>query len=132
LGAGLRPSADSRLVEVNLDPPFPNEPRFRAVRLLADPAFAERFHPRVLSTTLGLAWVAAGRRAAYVTDGHLRDSVHFASGIALSQAAGCTVTGIDGQPFHTGAGGLISAADQTTHTALVELIAVRPGGGVYR
>jgi myo-inositol-1(or 4)-monophosphatase len=118
----LTPSADSGLVDVNLDPPFPNDPGFRAVRLLADREFAERFRPRVVSTTLAVAWVAAGRRAAYVTDGHLRDSVHFASGIALCQAAGCVVTGIQGQPLHTGVGGLILAADRDTHSALLALI----------
>jgi myo-inositol-1(or 4)-monophosphatase len=118
----LTPSAESRLVDVNLDPPFPNAPRFRAVRLLADTGFVERFHPRVVSTTLAVAWVAAGRRAAYVTDGHLQDSVHFASGIALCQAAGCVVTGIQGQPLHTGAGGLVVAADHQTHAALLALI----------
>ncbi|MER5649791.1 inositol monophosphatase family protein [Streptosporangium sp. NPDC002524] len=118
----LVPSAGSRLVDVNLDPPFPNEPGFRAVRLLADPGFAERFHARVLSTTLALAWVAAGRRAAYVTDGNLRDNVHFAAGIALCQAAGCVVTGIHGQPPHTGVGGLVAAADHETHAALLEMI----------
>jgi hypothetical protein len=36
----LAPSADSRLVDVNLDPPFPNAPGFRAVGLLADEAGA--------------------------------------------------------------------------------------------
>lgn len=118
----LTPSADSRLVDVNLDPPFPNDPDFRAVRLLADRGFVERFRPRVVSTTLAVAWVAAGRRAAYVTDGHLYDSVHFASGIALCQAAGCVVTGIHGQPLHTGAGGLVVAADKETHATLVTLI----------
>ena len=41
----LTPSAESRLVDVNLDPPFPNAPRFRAVRLLADTGFVERFLP---------------------------------------------------------------------------------------
>ncbi|MFD1938260.1 inositol monophosphatase family protein [Nonomuraea mangrovi] len=117
----LRPSRESRLVDVNLDPPFPNEPGFRAARLLTDTAFAQRFRPRVVSTTLAVAWVAAGRRAAYVTDGHLRDSVHFASGIALCQAAGCVVTGIHGQPLHTGAGGLVVAADQETHAALIQM-----------
>ncbi|WP_226872088.1 inositol monophosphatase family protein [Microbispora sitophila] len=119
----LTPSAESRLVDVNLDPPFPNAPAFRAAGLLADPGFAERFHPRVVSTTLAVAWVATGRRAGYVTDGHLRDSVHFASGIAVCQAAGCVVTGIHGEPLHTGAGGLVVAADRETHTALVEIIA---------
>ncbi|MEO3816104.1 inositol monophosphatase family protein [Plantactinospora sp. B24E8] len=115
----LLPSGGSRLVDVNLDPPFPS---FRAVRLLADEGFAERFLPRVLSTTLAVAWVAAGRRAAYVTDGDLRDSVHFASGIALCRAAGCVVTGLRGQPVHTGAGGLLVAADQETHAALLALV----------
>jgi myo-inositol-1(or 4)-monophosphatase len=118
----LVPSAGSRLVDVNLDPPFPGAPGFRAVRLLADEAFAGRFRPRVVSSTLAVTWVAAGRRAAYVTDGHLSGSVHFAAGIALCQAAGCVVTGIFGQPLHTGAGGLIAAADRETHAALLAMI----------
>jgi myo-inositol-1(or 4)-monophosphatase len=118
----LAPSAASRLVDVNLDPPFPNGTMFRAVELLADAGFADLFRPRVLSTTLALAWVAAGRRAAYVTDGDLAESVHFASGIALCRAAGCVVTGIRGQPLHTGPGGLLVAADQATHAALVALV----------
>ena len=83
-------------MDVNLDGPFPSASRFRTVRLLADEEFAKRFRPRVVSTTLALAWVAAGRRAAYVTDGDLRDSVHYASGIALCKAAGCVVTDIQG------------------------------------
>jgi len=120
--ADLTPSPESRLVDVNLDPPFPNAPGFRAASLLAGKAFTERFRPRVVSTTLAVAWVAAGRRAAYVTDGHLLDSVHFSSGIALCQTAGCVVTGIYGQPLHTGAGGLIAAADRRTHAALLEMI----------
>ncbi|MDG4859697.1 inositol monophosphatase family protein [Streptomyces sp. T-3] len=118
----LAPSADSRLVDVNLDPPFPNAPDFQAARLITSPQFSEHFRPRVVSTTLAVAWVAAGRRAAYVTDGHLRDSVHFAAGIALCQAAGCVVTGIHGQPLHTGAGGLLVAADRRTHDTLLEII----------
>ncbi|MGI5325422.1 inositol monophosphatase family protein [Actinomadura nitritigenes] len=120
--APLVPSPASNLVDVNLDPPFPNAPAFRAVDLLADAGFAARFRPRVVSTTLAVAWVAAGRRAAYVTDGHLRDSVHFAAGIALCQAAGCVVTGLDGGPPHTGPGGLIAAADPETHSTLLGLI----------
>ncbi|MGC4805921.1 inositol monophosphatase family protein [Micromonospora sp. DT233] len=124
----LAPSGDSRLVDVNLDPPFPNEPDFRAVALLAEPGFVARFRPRVVSTTLALAWVAAGRRAGYVTDGELRDSVHFASGIALCQAAGCVVTDLRGEPVHTGAGGLVAAADHETHAELLTLIARQLAG----
>jgi myo-inositol-1(or 4)-monophosphatase len=119
----LIPSAESRLVDVNLDPPFPNNEVFSAARMLADEGFIRQFRPRVVSTTLAVTWVAAGRRAAYVTDGHLRDSVHFAAGIALCQAAGCVVTGIDRQPIHTGAGGLVVAADEQTHAALLALVA---------
>jgi myo-inositol-1(or 4)-monophosphatase len=118
----LVPSADLPLVDVNLDAPFPNTREFQAVRMLADAEFNARFRPRVVSTTLAVAWVAAGRRAAYVTDGDLRDSVHFASGIALCQAAGCVVTGLQGQPLHTGVGGLLVAADQMTHAALLAII----------
>jgi myo-inositol-1(or 4)-monophosphatase len=66
-------------------PPFPNAPGFRAVDLLAHPGFAQRFRPRVMSTTLALAWAACCKRAAYVTDGgDLSPSVYFAAGIALS------------------------------------------------
>jgi myo-inositol-1(or 4)-monophosphatase len=119
----LAPAAESRLVDVNLDPPFPNGEVFRATALLASPAFAAAFRPRVLSTTLALAWVAAGRRAAYVTDGQLRGSVHFTAGIALCQAAGCVVTGLAGQPVHTAPDGLVAAADEPTHAALLEIIA---------
>ncbi|NYV73345.1 inositol monophosphatase family protein [Streptomyces sp. UH6] len=118
---GLTPSAGSRLVDLNLDPPFPNAPGFLAARLLTDPAFTARFRPRVVSTTLAVAWVAAGRRAAYVTDGDLRDSVHFSAGIALCEAAGCVVTGLDGRPPCTGANGLIAAADHETHAALLAM-----------
>ncbi|MGW4502822.1 inositol monophosphatase family protein [Micromonospora sp. NPDC004336] len=130
----LLPSARSGLVDVDLDPPFPNAPVFDALRLLADAEFTSRFRPRVLSTTLALAWVAAGRRAAYVTDRDVRDSVHFASGIALCEAAGCVVTGLRGQPLHTGVGGLLVAADAPTHAALLAVIdkqfrAERPSSG---
>ncbi|MFI8997776.1 inositol monophosphatase family protein [Streptomyces sp. NPDC053542] len=120
----LTPTPATRLVDVNLDPPFPSAPAFRAVDLLAHPGFGARFRPRVVSTTLALAWVAAGKRAAYVTDGgDLSGSVHFAAGIALCRAAGCVVTGIDGTPIgNAGARGLVAAADAETHQSLMSLL----------
>ncbi|MGW1211670.1 inositol monophosphatase family protein [Streptomyces sp. NPDC002499] len=119
----LTPTSDSRLVDVNLDQPFPGAPGFRAVDLLAHPGFVERFRPRVVSTTLALAWVAAGKRAAYVTDGgDLSGSVHFAAGIAVCRAAGCVVTGIDGAPIGEGGRGLVVAADDETHGQLMSMI----------
>lgn len=121
--APLAPTAASGLVDVNLDPPFPSAPGIRGADLLAHPGFAERFRPRVVSSTLALAWVAAGRRAAYVTDGgDLRGSVHFAAGIALCRAAGCVVTGIGGEPLGPKARGLLVAADSGTHAVLLRLL----------
>ncbi|MGW5940204.1 inositol monophosphatase family protein [Streptomyces celluloflavus] len=122
----LTPTPATRLVDVNLDPPFPGAPGFRAVDLLAHPEFVERFRPRVVSTTLALAWVAAGKRAAYVTDGgDLSRSVHFAAGIALCRAAGCVVTGIDGAPIGAAGRGLVVAADDETHGLLMSMIRSR-------
>ncbi len=112
----LVPSARSRLVEVDLDTGS------ATLGVFTDAEFRKLFSPRVVSTTLALAWVAAGRRAAYLVDRDLRDNVHFAAGIALCRAAGCVVTGIRGQPLHTGAGGLIAAADAETHRALLTLV----------
>ena len=96
---------------------------FSAAGLLVEKRFADRFKPRVVSSTLAVAWVAAGRRAAYVTDGRMGDSVHFAAGLALCEAAGCVVTNLDGGPAHTGREGLLVAADRDTHAALLELTA---------
>ncbi|MGI5473100.1 inositol monophosphatase family protein [Streptomyces sp. CA-132043] len=119
----LTPTSATRLVDVNLDPPFPSAPGFRAVDLLAHPEFVKRFRPRVVSTTLALAWVAAGKRAAYVTDGgDLSSSVHFAAGIALCRAAGCVVTGFDGAPIGETGRGLVVAADDETHGLLMSMM----------
>lgn len=122
----LTPTPATRLVDVNLDPPFPGAPGFRAADLLAHPEFVERFRPRVVSTTLALAWVAAGKRAAYVTDGgDLAGSVHFAAGIALCRAAGCVVTGIDGAPIGEAGRGLVVTADDETHGLLMSMVRSR-------
>ena len=118
----LAPSAASTLVDLNFDPPFPNAPRFTAVALASDPGFNVAFRPRVVSTSLALTWVATGQRAGLVTDCDARDSVHMAAGIAICEAAGCTVTNLHGGPWNAGAAGLIAAADAATHTALLGLV----------
>jgi myo-inositol-1(or 4)-monophosphatase len=126
----VRPAAVPALVDVNLDPVAGGPAPTTTARLVGDAGFLERFRPRVLSTTLALTWVAAGRRAAYVTEGDLRDSVHFTAGIALCQAAGCVVTGIEGQPLHTGKGGLVAAADEATHRALLAIMRGDTSAGI--
>jgi myo-inositol-1(or 4)-monophosphatase len=65
--------------------------------------------------------VAAGRRSAYLTEGDVSDSVHFAAGIVLCRAAGCVVTDLRGGPVDSG-DGLAVAADTGTHRALLDLL----------
>ncbi len=118
----LAPNGSSKLVDLNCDPPFPNAPAFKAVTLAADAEFAARFRPRVVSTSMALTWVATGQRAAYITDGDVRESVHFAAGLAICEAAGCMVTDLRGRVWGSGATGLVAAADAETHAALLFLV----------
>lgn len=114
------PPVPNRLVNINADGPLDRE--FVGAQLAADPAFRATFNPRVESTTLALAWVAAGRRLAYVTDGRTERSVHFTAGIALCQAAGVVITDFDGAPVHTGPG-VVAARDAESHATLLEIVA---------
>ena len=118
----LRPDPRSRLVDLNFDPPFSNGPAFTAAKLAADSDFAAAFRPRVVSTTIALTWVATGQRAGYITDGDMRNSVHFAAGLAVCEGAGCTITDLRGQPWGHAATGLIAAADANTHATLLRLV----------
>lgn len=112
----LRPDPDNRLVEVDLDRRAP-----RSQALLGQAAFHERYAPRAVSTSLGLAWVAAGRFAGYVADSDVSDSVHYAAGLALCRGAGCVVTDLDGGEVASGRG-LLAAADAATHRDLLGLV----------
>lgn len=116
----LVPTPESRLVDINCDGPL--DRAFLGPQLLVDSAFRGAFGPRVMSTTLALAWVAAGRRAGYVSDGHFVGNVHFAAGLELCRAAGCFVTDLRGGQL-AGGRGLIAAADAKTHDKLVSLVA---------
>lgn len=120
--APLAPNASSGLVDLNLDPPFPSAPAFHAAALAADPEFAASFMPRVVASSLALTWVATGQRCAYITDGDVRDSVHFAAGLGICTAAGCSVSDLRGGPWGQGSDGLIVAADQSTHAELLAMV----------
>jgi myo-inositol-1(or 4)-monophosphatase len=109
-------------VDLNFDPPFPNAPAFRTVTLAADEEFVSRFRPRVVSTSLALTWAASGQRAAYITDGDVRVSVHLAAGIAIVEAAGCTITDLRGGEWSSGAIGLVAASDAETHAAILSMV----------
>ncbi|UOQ90151.1 inositol monophosphatase family protein [Agromyces endophyticus] len=116
----LVPSARSGLVEINCDGPLDRP--FVGGQLVADSLLRAEYGPRVISSTLGVAWVAAGRRAAYVSDGRLHDNLHFAAGIALCEASGCVVSDLAGEPLRSG-NGLLIAADAPTHERTLALIA---------
>jgi myo-inositol-1(or 4)-monophosphatase len=123
----LRPDTSSLMVAFNLE--VDRAGRRRASDVIADPRFFETYQPRITSSTLALAWVAAGRHAAYVTEGDLRDNVHFAPGVSLCRASGCVVSDLDGGPVDTGEGpgrsgrgGLIAAGDLATHAAMLALM----------
>ena len=116
----------TRTVDINADGPLDRP--FVGAQLAADPALRATFSPRIESTTLALAWVATGQRLGYVTDGHHGDSVHFAAGVALCRAAGCTITDSDGRPVFDGAG-IVAAADPATHRTLLDLVQAHRGAG---
>ncbi len=118
----LAPSPVSGLVEINCDGPL--DRAFVGGQLVHDPRLRAAYGPRVISSTLGVAWVAAGRRAAYISDGNgkFRENLHFAAGIAIAEAAGCSVSDLAGDPLSTGRG-LIVSADDVTHRIIRDLVA---------
>lgn len=116
----LRPASATRIVEVNCDGPTTNN--WVGPQVLNDPGFRSSYSPRVLSTTLAVAWTAAGRRAGYISDGRFVANLHFAAGIAICRASGCIVTDLAGGDLERGRG-LIVAADQETHDRLVDIVA---------
>ena len=101
------PASVSRLVNVDVDNGG------GAPALVADAGLRAAWAVRVASTSLALAWVAAGRQAAYVTGAGVDGSVHFLPGVALCEAAGCVVTDLDGGPVRGGRG-IVAAADAAT------------------
>lgn len=115
----LSPTAHSALVDINCDGPL-DQP-FVGGQLVSDPQLRKIFGPRVISSTLGVAWVAAGRRAAYISDGQFRDNLHFAAGIALCQTSGCVISDLDGNPLHLDRG-LVISADQETHDRILAVV----------
>ncbi len=101
----LAPSNQSRLVDITA----------------MAPAFPSAFGSRVTSTTLAVAWVAAGRRTGYVSDGVFVENLYYAAGIALFRRAGCVLTDLAGEPLERGRG-LVVAGDEESHQRLIDSI----------
>lgn len=115
----LSPTSRSGLIDINCDGPL-DQP-FVGGQRVGDPRLRETYGPRVISATLGVAWVAAGRRAAYISDGQFRNNLYFAAGIALCQASGCVISDLDGNPLHSDRG-LVISADQETHDPILAIV----------
>jgi myo-inositol-1(or 4)-monophosphatase len=111
----LTPSTANSLVDIDLD----HDPAWAAGLVM--PLAGAGFRTMAVSTSLAATWVASGRRAGYVIAGDQRDSVHFAAPVAVCRAAGCMVTALDGRPLESGAPGLLVAADEQTHQALLAI-----------
>ncbi|HEV2892045.1 MAG TPA: inositol monophosphatase [Frankiaceae bacterium] len=94
--------------------------RERAASFAAAAVRADRWDLRSLSTTLSLAYVAAGRVAAYVL--FWTSPVHAAAGSLLAAEAGATVTDLDGRPWTLDADSLVASADPALHADLLALL----------
>ena len=117
----LIPNGNSNIVDVSYDPPDDNDDGVNPLRLLLNPKFRRLFRTRIVSSSIALAWVATGQRAAYVTNGEMHNNVHFGAGLALCEAAGCKLTDLHGDRWENG-NGLIAAADAPTHEAILRLL----------
>jgi len=97
-----------------------HEPRRGHVaRLMAAAFTADRWDFRCLSTSVGLAYLAAGRISAYFLI--YSRAVHAAAGALLAAEAGATVTDMLGQPWTIGSDSLLAAATPHLHADLLEL-----------
>jgi myo-inositol-1(or 4)-monophosphatase len=120
----LATSADSQIVAV--------EPgrssgarRDRVAAAVAELISADRWEFLSLATTLSLAYLAAGRLAAWAVGWH--DSpVHCAAGSLLVTEAGGVVTDLAGEPWTITSDSCLAAADSGLHGRLLDIARDRP------
>jgi myo-inositol-1(or 4)-monophosphatase len=106
--------------------PLPGGYRTRAARFLAELIEADRWDLRILATTLGLAYVAAGRVAADVYFG--ASALHYGAGALLAAESGAVVTDLEGSPFRVESTSLLVAATPELHGELRALAAASSTG----
>ncbi len=101
--------------------------RDAAAHTVAAAIRADRWDIRSFATTLGLAYVAAGRLAGYVSF-KSPGAVHSAAGLLLVTEAGGHVTDAAGMPWTLDTRTLVCGADPAVHRELLALVA----GGAQR
>ena len=72
-----------------------------------------------LGTTLSLAYVAAGRVAAYGV--FWGTALHTAAGSLLSAEAGASVSDVDGRPWTIRSDSILASANAALHADLLDL-----------
>ena len=95
--------------------------RERAANAVAAAIRAFRWDIRALSTTLALAYVAAGRVAAYAV--FSASAIHAGAGSLLAAEAGAVVSDIDGRPWTIQSDSIVASATPELHRDLIALAA---------
>jgi myo-inositol-1(or 4)-monophosphatase len=118
----LAVSADTQTIVIEDSHADPDPARReRAARAVANAIRAFRWDIRAFSTTLALAYVAAGRVAAYVL--FWTSAVHVAAGSLVASEAGAVVSDVDGRPWTVESDSIVAAAAPELHRDLLELAA---------
>jgi len=114
----LTTSGENRTVVVELGPST-GARREHAARFMAGAIRADSWDLRALGTTLSLAYVAAGRVAAYVL--FSTSAVHAGAGSLLVTEAGGVLSDIDGRPWSIQSDSIVASADPRLHRELLDL-----------
>ena len=112
--------SETIIIEDSHNDPEPDR-RERAANSVASAIRAFRWEIRALSTSLGLAYVAAGRVSAYVL--FSASALHVGAGSLLAAEASATVSDIDGRPWTIHSDSIVASATPALHGELLALAA---------
>ncbi len=98
----------------------------RRADVVAEAVRSGRWELRMLSSSIDLAYLAAGRVAG-VWHPNTSPPLHFAAGALLASEAGAVVTDEGGLPWMLHSTSLVAEATRDVHNALLALVATRPG-----
>jgi myo-inositol-1(or 4)-monophosphatase len=116
-------ASDTVVIEDSHADPI-SDRRERAASAVASAIRAFRWDIRALSTTLALAYVAAGRVAAYVL--FWTSALHAGAGSLLAAEAGAIVSDIDGRPWTLESDSIVASATPDLHRDLLDLASTSP------
>jgi myo-inositol-1(or 4)-monophosphatase len=112
----LRCSAESQTLVID-DSHAQGARREQAASFVAEAILADRWDLRSLSSTLSLAYLAAGRVSAYVL--FWTSAIHSAAGSLIAAEAGASVSDLEGRPWTLQSDSLLASADPDLHAELL-------------